>query len=229
MDPLLRLILIIVQSYLIGAIPTALIVSRQFFGMDIREKGSGNMGSTNVFRVLGWKWGVIVQAADILKGVLAVALVALLFDTQMPFENQTPLQDATVVRVIAGLAAVVGHIWSVFAGMRGGKGINTSLGVLIAVAPVEVAIALGIFLVLFLASGYVSLGSIIAAASVPGTMAFRHNILGVDIQGYHTLVYFCLALSVLVIYAHRANLRRLLLGTESSFKKPSFLTRSRKS
>lgn len=228
MDPLLRLIVIIVQSYLIGAIPTALIISRQFFGMDIREKGSGNMGSTNVFRVLGWKWGVIVQAIDILKGVLAVALVALLFDTQMPFENQTPLEDATVVRVIAGLAAVVGHIWSVFAGMRGGKGINTSLGVLIAVAPVEVAIALGIFLVLFLASGYVSLGSIIAAASVPGTMAFRHNILGVDIQGYHTLVYFCLALSVLVIYAHRANLRRLILGTESSFKKPSFLTRSRK-
>lgn len=229
MDPLLRLVLIVVQSYLIGAIPTALIISRHFFGMDIREKGSGNMGSTNVFRVLGWKSGVIVQAADILKGVLAVALVALLFDTQMPFQNRTPFEDATVVRIIAGFAAVVGHIWSVFAGMRGGKGINTSLGVLIAVAPVEVAIALGIFLVLFLASGYVSLGSIIAAASVPGTMAFRHNILGVDIQGYNTLVYFCIALALLVIYAHRANLRRLLSGTESRFKKPTFLTRFRKS
>ena len=229
MDPLLRLVLIVVQSYLIGAIPTALIISRHFFGMDIREEGSGNMGSTNVFRVLGWKSGVIVQAADILKGVLAVALVALLFDTQMPFQNRTPFEDATVVRIIAGFAAVVGHIWFVFAGMRGGKGINTSLGVLIAVAPVEVAIALGIFLVLFLASGYVSLGSIIAAASVPGTMAFRHNILGVDIQGYNTLVYFCIALALLVIYAHRANLRRLLSGTESRFKKPTFLTRFRKS
>lgn len=228
MDPLLRLVLIIVQSYLIGSIPTALIISRHFFNMDIREKGSGNMGSTNVFRVLGWKWGVIVQAADILKGILAVALVAVLFDTQMPFENKTMLQDATVVRIIAGIAAVIGHIWSLFAGFKGGKGINTSLGVLIAIAPVEVAIALGIFLVLFLASGYVSLGSIIAAASVPGTMAFRHNILGVDIQGYHTLIYFVLALSLLILYAHRANLRRLLSGTENRFKKPAFLTRTRK-
>jgi len=219
MDPLLRLILIIAQSYLIGSIPTALIISKKVFGFDIRQKGSGNMGSTNAFRVLGWKWGVVVQVADILKGLVAVLLVALFFDTQMPFQNRTPFEDATVVKLIAGFSAVVGHIWSVFAGFRGGKGINTSVGLLIAVAPIEVSIAAGVFLFALFASGYVSLGSIIAAMSVPGTMAIRHNIFGVEIEGYHVLVHFCIVLSLLVIYAHRTNIKRLLAGTENRFSR----------
>ncbi|MCO6465864.1 MAG: glycerol-3-phosphate 1-O-acyltransferase PlsY [Bradyrhizobiaceae bacterium] len=219
MDPLLRLVIIIVQSYLIGSIPTALIISKTFFGMDIRDHGSGNMGSTNVFRVLGWKWGIIVQAADILKGLTAVLLVALFFETQMPFANRTPFEDATVVQLIAGLAAVLGHMFSVFAGFRGGKGINTSLGMLIAIAPVEVAVALGIFLLLLFASGYVSLGSIIAAVSVPSTMAIRHNILGVQIEGYQIVVHACLLLAFIVIWAHRKNIHRLMSGTENRFTK----------
>ncbi len=177
------------------------------------------MGSTNVFRVLGWKWGIIVQVADILKGLVAVWLVAYFFDTQMPFENQTPFEDATVVQLIAGFCAVLGHMFSVFAGFRGGKGINTSLGMLIAIAPVEVAVALGIFLVLLFSSGYVSLGSIIAAFSVPGTMAIRHNILGVQIEGYQVVVHACLALAVVVMWAHRKNIHRLLRGTENRFTK----------
>lgn len=219
MDPLLRLLLIVVQSYLIGAIPSALIVSKRFFGFDIREKGSGNMGSTNVFRVMGWKAGLAVQVADIAKGLVAVVLVALFFETEMPFTNRTPFEDETVVRLIAGISAVVGHILSVFAGFKGGKGINTSLGVLIAVAPVEVAVAVGVFALLVLTSGYVSLGSIIAAMTVPSTMAFRHNILGVEIEGYHTIIYFLVVLSSIVIYAHRSNLKRLLSGTENRFTK----------
>lgn len=219
MDPLLRLVIIIAQSYLIGSIPTALIISKTFFGMDIRDHGSGNMGSTNVFRVLGWKWGIIVQAADILKGLTAVLLVALFFETQMPFANRTPFEDATVVQLIAGLAAVLGHMFSVFAGFRGGKGINTSLGMLIAIAPVEVAVALGIFLLLLFASGYVSLGSIIAAVSVPSTMAIRHNILGVQIEGYQIVVHACLLLAFIVIWAHRKNIHRLMSGTENRFTK----------
>lgn len=219
MDPLLRLIIIVIQSYLIGSIPSALLVSKMVFGFDIRDKGSGNMGSTNAMRVLGVKWGLIVQLADILKGLTAVLLVALFFDTEMPFVNRTPFEDATVVQLIAGMVAVIGHIWSVFAGFRGGKGINTSVGMLIAVAPVEVAVALGVFLLMLFASGYVSLGSIIAAVTVPSTMVFRHNILGVDIEGYHTLVYFLIALSSIVIYAHRANLHRLVAGTENRFAK----------
>ena len=225
MDPLLRLLIIIVQSYLIGSIPTALIVSKKFFGMDIREHGSGNMGSTNVFRVLGWKWGLLVQLADIAKGLIAVLLVALFFETQMPFANRTPFEDATVVQFIAGLSAVLGHMFSAFAGFRGGKGINTSVGMLIAIAPIEVAVAAGIFFLLLFASGYVSLGSIVAAISVPSTMAIRHNILGVQIEGYQVVVHACLLLACIVILAHRKNIQRLWRGTENRFTKLQLLKR----
>ncbi len=219
MDPVLRLIIIIVQSYLIGSIPNALIIGKRFFGIDVRTVGSGNMGSTNVSRTLGWKAGLAVQLLDIAKGLLAVLLVAYFFDSEMPFVNYTPFEDETVVGLIAGISAVLGHMWSVFAGFKGGKGMNTSLGMLLAVAPVEVAVGLGIFLVILFASGYVSLGSIAAAVIIPSTMAFRYNVLGVSIQGYHTLVFFLIALSTIVIYAHRSNVKRLLAGTENRFSK----------
>jgi len=219
MDPVLRLIIIIVQSYLIGSIPNALIIGKRFFGIDVRTVGSGNMGSTNVSRTLGWKAGLAVQLLDIAKGLLAVLLVAYFFDSEMPFVNYTPFEDETVVGLIAGISAVLGHMWSAFAGFKGGKGMNTSLGMLLAVAPVEVAVGLGIFLVILFASGYVSLGSIAAAVIIPSTMAFRYNVLGVSIQGYHTLVFFLIALSTIVIYAHRSNVKRLLAGTENRFSK----------
>ncbi len=219
MDPVLRLIIIIVQSYLIGSIPNALIIGKRFFGIDVRTVGSGNMGSTNVSRTLGWKAGLAVQLLDIAKGLLAVLLVAYFFDSEMPFVNYTPFEDETVVGLIAGISAVLGHMWSVFAGFKGGKGMNTSLGMLLAVAPVEVAVGLGIFLVILFASGYVSLGSIAAAVIIPSTMAFRYNVLGISIQGYHTLVFFLIALSTIVIYAHRSNVKRLLAGTENRFSK----------
>lgn len=217
MDPLVRLLLIVAQSYLIGSIPTALVVSKHVFGFDIRHKGSGNMGSTNAFRVLGWKWGLAVQLADVAKGLLAVLLVGYFFETEMPFVNRTPFEDATIVKMIAGVTAVLGHIFSLFAGFKGGKGMNTSLGMLMAVAPVEVAVAAALFMVALFASGYVSLGSIVAALTVPSTMVIRYNIFGVDIQGYHTLVYFLAGLSALVLYAHRKNVNRLLHGNESRF------------
>ncbi|NQW30553.1 MAG: glycerol-3-phosphate 1-O-acyltransferase PlsY [Ignavibacteria bacterium] len=219
MDPLIRLLIIIVQSYIIGSIPVALIIGKSVGGIDVRKHGSGNLGSTNVFRILGWRWGVLVQILDICKGFLAVGLVAYFFDTQMPFQNRTPFEDATVVKLIAGLSAVVGHIWSVFAGFKGGKGINTSVGLLLAMAPVEVAVAAGVFLLLLFASGYVSLGSIIAAITVPGTMAIRHNIFGVQIEGYQIMVHSFIGLAILVLYSHRANVKRLLAGTENRFAK----------
>jgi len=227
MDPTLRLVIIIIQSYLIGAIPNALIIGKRFFGIDVRTEGSGNMGSTNVFRTLGWKAGVVVQVLDIAKGLVAVLLVAYFFDSTMPFVNRTPFEDETVVRVIAGISAVLGHMWSPFAGFKGGKGMNTSFGLLIAVAPVEVSVGLGIFLLILFASGYVSLGSIAAAVIIPSTMAFRYNVLGVSIEGYHTLVFFLISLSVLVIYAHRSNVMRLLAGTESRFQKLMLFKRPR--
>ena len=217
MDPLLRLIIIIAQSYLIGAIPFALIIGKRFYGVDVRTMGSGNLGSTNVFRNLGWKAGLAVQILDIAKGLVPVLLVAYFFDTQMPFDNRTPFEDQTIVRLIAGVSAVLGHMFSVFAGMRGGKGINTSLGMLIAIAPVELAIASGVFVVTVGFFGYISLASMIAAVVIPIAMAVRFNVFNVDIIGYKTIVFFMIALALLVIYAHRTNLKRLLDGTENRF------------
>jgi glycerol-3-phosphate acyltransferase PlsY len=158
-------------------------------------------------------------------GLVPVLLVAMFFDTQMPFENRTPFEDSTVVRLIAGIVAVVGHMFSVFAGFRGGKGINTSVGMLIAVAPVELAIAAGVFLLFIGLFGYVSLGSMVAAIVIPITMFIRRNVLNVNIDGYLTLVYFMAALALLVLYAHRTNLRRLLEGTEHRFPKLMFFRR----
>ena len=153
----MQLTFIVILAYLVGAIPSALVIGKMFFGVDIREKGSGNMGSTNTFRTLGWKAGVAVQVIDIAKGVIAVVIARVIFTGNLPFPNMTPFEDITVVSIIAGVAAVLGHVFTIFAKFRGGKGINTTLGMLIAITPIEVAIAIGIFLLVLLASGYVSL------------------------------------------------------------------------
>lgn len=218
MEPLVRLIIIAVLAYLLGAFPTAVVISKRFFGFDIRTKGSGNMGSTNAFRVLGVKWGIVVQVIDILKGVIAVVVISHFFEGQIPFENTTPFADQTVVQIIAGVCAVIGHIFSAFVGFRGGKGINTAAGMLLGIAPVEVAVIFGLFLLTVSLSGYISLGSIVAAIGLPTTMLVRYNILDVEIQGYHTLIFFFIGLSLLVIYTHRSNIKRLLSGTENRFQ-----------
>jgi|JI10StandDraft_1071094.scaffolds.fasta_scaffold58153_3 glycerol-3-phosphate acyltransferase PlsY len=219
MDPVLRLGIIVILSYLLGSIPTGVWISRALFGFDIRSKGSGNMGSTNIFRVLGWKWGIIVQLIDIMKGLSAVLFVSHLFGGQMPFNNNTPFEDETVVKLIAGASAVLGHIFSLFVNFRGGKGINTAAGMLVALAPVDVGIAAAGFLIAVTLSGYISLGSIIAAITIPLAMIFRYNILHVNIPGYHTMVYFAAAIALIVIYTHRGNIRRLASGTENRFAK----------
>jgi len=131
----MQLTFIIILAYLFGAIPSAVIVGKLFFNEDIREKGSGNMGSTNTFRTLGWKAGVAVQVLDVAKGIAAVMTARVIFNGNLPFPNMTPFEDVTVVSVIAGIAAVIGHVWTVFGGFRGGKGINTTLGMLIAITP----------------------------------------------------------------------------------------------
>ena len=220
MDPVLRLVLIAIISYLIGSFPTGVVVSKLVFGFDIREKGSGNMGSTNVFRVMGWKFGVFVQLFDLFKGIAAVLFAQYFFSGELlPFVNRTPFEDITVIKIIAGVSAVAGHIWSAFLGFKGGKGINTAAGMLVGIAPVDVGIALGFFLLALISSGYVSLSSITAAIVLPSSMFFRHNVLNVDIHGYGTLIYFMLALMALVLYTHRKNLQRLAEGTENKFPK----------
>ncbi len=212
---MLPLGVVIMLSYLVGSIPTSIIVSKLTHGIDIRNHGSGNAGGTNVIRVVGWKIGVLVIAIDIFKGYVATMLVTKLMYGPIPFNNRTPFEDITVIRIIAGCAAVLGHIWTAFSSFRGGKGIATAGGVLVALAPVELLVALGVFLLVFTISRYVSLGSISAALSFPLAMLFRHNIFHAELYGYHTLIFFSIGLSLLLVYTHRSNIKRLIEGTEN--------------
>ena len=212
---MLPIAVIVTLSYLIGSIPTSIIVARRFRGIDIRQHGSGNAGGTNVIRVLGWKAGVFVILMDMAKGLFATIVIARLMYGSMPFDNKTPFDDFTVVQIMAGCAAILGHVWTLFAGFRGGKGIATAGGMLIGVAPVEVAVAFGVFFVVFLISHYVSLGSLSAAVAFPLTMFFRENVFMVNVEGYNTLIFFSIGISLLIIYTHRTNIRRLIKGTEN--------------
>lgn len=217
------LAVIVALSYLVGSIPTGIIVSRMVKGIDIREHGSGNMGGTNVFRILGWKFGLMVLLLDALKGVLAVLLVARLHEGSVPFNNATPFDDFTLVQIIAGVSAVIGHIWTVFANFKGGKGVATGLGVLLVVATVDILIAIGVFIIIVAQTRYVSLGSIIGTACVPLAMIIRANVFHANISGYWTILPFLLGMTALVVFTHRKNIVRLLNGSEHkiSFKKAS--------
>jgi acyl phosphate:glycerol-3-phosphate acyltransferase len=210
-----RLAIIIVLSYIVGSIPTSLIYSKYIRGIDIRKHGSGNAGGTNVFRVLGWKPGVGVIAFDILKGYLAVAVIArLYYDPILPVSG-TLIQEFTIIQIIAGASAILGHIWTVFAGFNGGKGIATAAGMLIGIAPVEFAVSVGVFAFVLLSSRFVSLGSISAAVAFPLTLVFRWNFFEVEIEDYSVLVYFSIVIASLMIFTHRSNIKRLLRGTEN--------------
>jgi len=143
---------IILLSYLVGSIPTSIIVSKLTKGIDIRDYGSGNAGGTNVMRVLGWKQGLFVIILDSLKGVLAVIVIARLHYGAIPFTNVTPFDDFTLIQIIAGIAAVIGHVWTVFAGFRGGKGIATALGMLLMISTIDMLVAVGLFIVVVFVS-----------------------------------------------------------------------------
>lgn len=218
---MLLLAIIVILSYLIGSIPNSILISKAVSGIDIRNHGSGNAGGTNVMRVLGWKYGLVVIFLDALKGAIAVVIISRLFYGPLPFENVSPFDDFTLVQIIAGVSAVTGHIWTVFAGFKGGKGIATALGMLLTLITIDMLIAVGIFALVVLISRYVSLGSIIAAISVPSTLFIRENLFHVDIPGYSTLLPFIIGVSVLVIFTHRKNLARLINGSENkvSFRK----------
>jgi glycerol-3-phosphate acyltransferase PlsY len=218
---MLLLAIIVILSYLIGSIPNSILISRAVSGIDIRNHGSGNAGGTNVMRVLGWKYGLLVIFLDALKGAIAVVIISRLFFGPLPFENVSPFDDFTLVQIIAGMSAVIGHIWTVFAGFKGGKGIATALGMLLTLITIDMLIAVGVFGLVVLISRYVSLGSIIAAISVPTTLFIRENLFHVDIPGYATLFPFIIGVTVLVIFTHRKNLVRLVNGNENkiSFRK----------
>jgi len=190
-------------------------MSKLVKNIDIRNYGSGNAGGSNVFRVLGWKYGVSVILLDAFKGVIAVIFISRLYYGSFPFPNATPFDDFTLVQFIAGIAAVIGHVWTIFAGFKGGKGIATALGFLITIITIDMIVALGVFILVVSISRYISLGSMLAAVSIPFIMVVRENIFGVDIQSYHTILPFSVAIAFFVIYTHRANLSRLLNGNEN--------------
>jgi glycerol-3-phosphate acyltransferase PlsY len=215
---MLYLLSLIIISYLVGSIPFAYLVGRIFKNIDLRRHGSGNLGSTNAFRILGTPLGILVQILDIGKGLIVVLLLSTIFYHNLPFTNLTPFDDITVLKIIAGISAVIGHTFSLFMGFKGGKGINTALGMLISLSPVDVSISLGFFILVLISSGYVSLGSVVASFVFPMTMFIRENIFDVEIYGYKTLIFFSMAVSLLLIYNHRANIKRLLIGTENRFE-----------
>jgi len=213
---MINMAIVVLLSYVVGSIPTSIILSKWGHGFDIRSKGSGNAGSTNVFRVLGWKSGLFVMVFDAMKGVVATTIIARLFwDPTLPFYNRTPFDDFTIIQMICGGAAIVGHIWTVFAGFKGGKGIACGAGMLIGIAPTEFAVSIIVFLAVLFAWKYVSLGSIAAAIAFPVSLLVRHNILYDEIHSYKTLIFFSIGVAVLLIYAHRKNIQRLLEGTEN--------------
>ena len=196
-------LLLIITAYLIGSIPTALIISKSFFGVDIREYGSGNMGATNTFRVLGSKFGTIVMVGDMLKGILAVALYNLL-----PYYLTNEL-DRTNLMIGLGLAAVVGHIYPIWAQFRGGKGVATLFGMLLAIQPVVAVSCVGVFLLVLFLTRYVSLSSILAGVALPICVLWIYN----EKEVFYRV--FAVAVAALVVLTHQKNISRLLKGNEN--------------
>jgi len=207
------LVLIILFAYLVGSFPTSIVVGRMTRRIDIREHGSKNAGGTNAFRVLGWKAGLFVAMVDILKGVLATLLIAKI--------RVDPLTlDYELVQIIAGTSAVIGHVWTVLAKFKGGKGVATGGGMIIALFPWASLICFIIFAALVLTTRYVSLGSIIATSSLPFVLLTFDRMFGKSVS--NSLLTFSILISCLIIFTHRSNIRRLINGTENRFEKLQF-------
>ena len=204
------LLLALLAAYLLGSIPTAVWVGRRFFGLaDIREHGSGNAGATNTFRVLGKKAGSAVMAVDVLKGYVAAALPAWL---ALAPAGSGPLLYA---QLAGGALAVVGHIYPVWAQFRGGKGVATIVGMMLAIAPAPVGVCILVFVAMLALFRYVSLASMtagLAFALLQLLPAFR--------PPQPLLLWFGFGVAGLLIYTHRANIGRLRSGTESRVPLP---------
>jgi acyl phosphate:glycerol-3-phosphate acyltransferase len=194
--------ILIVVAYFIGSIPTALIISKHFFEIDIREYGSGNMGATNTFRVLGPKFGTIVMIGDMLKGIFAVALYNLL-----PYYLSNEL-DRTNLMIGLGLAAVIGHIYPIWAQFKGGKGVATLFGMVLAIQPVVALNCVGVFLLVLYLTRYVSLRSILAGVALPICVLWIYN----EKEVFYRV--FAVAVAALIVLTHQKNISRLIKGNE---------------
>ena len=189
----------LVASYLLGAIPTSHLVSRVFARIDLREHGSGNLGATNLYRVLGWKYAIPVALFDIAKGAIPVLVFA------------PQVSDWELFAVACGVAAILGHVFSVFVGFKGGKGVATAAGVMLGLTPLALGVAAVVWALIVLLTGYVSLGSIAAAAVLPFAVYLLEKPTAPELLWIVGLV------GASVILLHRRNIQRLLKGTESRF------------
>ena len=199
---------VLALSYLLGAFPSGVVIGRVLKGIDIRQHGSGSAGATNAWRVLGWRVALPIAVIDVGKGIAAAAGIA-----RLPL-GPLPL-DLEVVAILCGLAAVSGHVFPIYIGFRGGKGVATAGGMLIATAPLPVGCALGVFLLAVFLFGKVSLGSILAAWTIPVSTLLLG--LFTDLSYPPLLVGLTGGLALFILYTHRTNIVRLLKGEEQSF------------
>ena len=195
-----------VIAYLLGSIPTAVWYGQGFFGIDIRQYGSGNAGATNTFRVLGKRAGTIVMLVDVLKGYTAAILATLLWDMDVITQK-----EVLTFKIVFGLVAVMGHLFPVFASFKGGKGVASLLGMMLATHPEMAAVCIGIFILVVIASQYVSLGSILAALAFPVLLLFQ--IFGQ--KENPLLIGLGFVVFLLVVLTHQKNIGRLWRGEEN--------------
>ena len=207
------ILLVLVLSYLLGSIPASIVVGRVAAGLDIREHGSGNAGATNVYRVLGLGPAILTGFVDVAKGSLAVVVIS-------GIHAGTPPQlSADVLKIVAGGAAVAGHIWTVFAGFRGGKGMATAIGALLFIAPAALGAALVVWLILLFTVRIMSIASLSAAIILPlATWVWETN---PDGSTSTELLWFSIVLSLLIFFTHRANIGRILRGEEKRLGRSS--------
>jgi glycerol-3-phosphate acyltransferase PlsY len=201
------IVAVITISYLLGSIPTSIIAGRLISGLDIRDHGSGNAGATNVYRVLGLGPAVAVGIVDVAKGALAVLLVS-----PIQIGAASPLSEV-MMQLIAGGAAVAGHIWTVFAGFRGGKGMATVIGALAFIAPAALSVAVGIWLILLFTLRIMSVASLGAAAVLPIAIWIWET--NPDGSTSTELLWFSIILCALIFFTHRSNIGRLIRGEEN--------------
>ena len=210
---------LLILSYLAGSFPTSILVGKIFFKKDIREYGSGNAGGTNTVRVFGWPAGVAVILVDIAKGAAAVLLI-----TRLPLFGgmDAAILPPDVTALCAGSAAVVGHIWTVFAGFRGGKGVATAAGMILALYPLAFGLTLVIFVLAIVLTGIVSAGSLAAALTFPVIVFVLHGTGAAVLSA--PLLWFPVPIAVLILFSHRTNIIRFVHGEE----KPMFGKKKRR-
>jgi glycerol-3-phosphate acyltransferase PlsY len=213
------IIFVTVSSYLLGSIPSAIIISRIFKGIDIRDHGSKNPGFTNVYRVLGVLPAIIVLTMDVGKGITAVLLI-----TQISFDPVT--LNLISLKILAGISVILGHVFPIFAGFKGGKGIATALGALFSLIPLEIALALVIFVAIVRITRYISLGSLSAASFIFLALLFERYYLGKNVPT--ELLGMIFFITIFVFFNHRTNIKRLLNGTENKFGRKGIHEHSRK-